>query len=414
MPRYARVFLLGLLALARPILAQPLPDRAPMVGVALDSAGGALPDAYLVLRRKQDSGAFAFWGGATQADAAGQWSFPDAEEGLYLLSVEAPGYAPIQNLEVNWKRGAAPLRLQLMPLVDLTFKLRAPDGKPVANAPVYAHLSSADPSGQIARAALSDAGGEFVVPGVRAGSYALYLRAPQGYATLDLTVSQADAAAREVTLQAAGALRVRLSDDAGRALGGAALTLSAGAKGDDVLGEDYALLASGGDRNALVTRDGDGSIEVGGLPPGRYTPRLYLPGYDAVAPQTIEIKAGEVAELNVKVPARQTPTLTLDLLTPVDKPYIAGEVSLRILPLADNGALGGGDLPFFPGGTGGRRALPGADGRVTLFPVKEGRYRLFVTPRPQTPGEATPEATPVDVTITAQGATATAIVPGEG
>jgi len=377
----------------------------------------------LVLRRKNDGGSFAFWGGTALSDASGKWSFPDAEEGDYFLNVEAPGFAPLQNREMNWKSGASPLQLRLTRLVDVTFRLRAPDGAPVAGALVYGRLKPADPNAQIQRTALSDGAGNFTVAGVTPGTYALYLRAPQGYATLDSVVVSGDGApvSLEVNLQKSGALRARVSDDKGRALGGAALTLGADASNshnsDGDLGEDFALLASGGDRNALVSRDGDGTIEVQGLAPGLYTPRLYLPGYAPVSMAPTQIKAGETAALEVKLPARETPTLTLDLRTPDDKPWAAGEVTLRILPLAENGALGGGDddgLPFFPGGPGGRRAVPDANGRVTLFPVKAGRYRIFTQPHAPNPDENAPDAAPVDVTISAQGARATVIMPKSG
>ena len=419
MPRFTPIFLLPVLALAQVAPAQPLPDRAPLSGVALDSKGRPLGGALLTLRRKNDGGSFAFWGGTALADADGKWSFPDAEEGDYFLNVEAPGFAPLQNREVNWKTGAPPLQIRLARLMDVTLQLRAPDGAPVADALVYARLKPADANAQIQRTALSDGAGNFVLSGVTPGTYALYVRAPQSYATPDAVVVGDENAPvnLRVALQKAGALRVVVSDDKGRALGGAALTLSAESpaiNGD--LGEDFGLLASGGDRNALVSRDGDGTIEVGGLPPGIYTPRLYLPGYAPVSLASIAIKAGATSELEVKLPARQTPTLTLDVRTLGDKPYTAGEVKLRILPLADNGSLGGGadDLPFFPGGPGGRRAVPDANGRVVLFPVKAGRYRIFAQSHAPVPDRNTADAAPVDVTITPQGATATVIMPKEG
>ena len=412
------VLLLLLLAPLRPARAQPLPDRAPLAGAALDAKGLPVAGAFLTLRRKNDNGSFAFWGGTALTDAAGKWSFPDAEEGDYLLNVEAPGFAPIQNREVSGKADALPLQIRLVRLVDLTLQLRAPNGLPLANTSVFARLKPAGEGDPIQRAAVADGAGNLVVAGVIPGTYALYLRAPGSYAQIPLVIVGQDGApvSLAVPLQKAGALRAILTDDRNRALGGATLTLTPNiASGGDV-GEDFALLSSGGDRNALVTRDGDGTLDLDGLPPGLYTPRFFLPGYAPVSPSSVQIVAGQTAELKVQLPARETPTLTLDLRTQADKPYTAGEVTLRILPLANNGALGGDDgagLPFFPGGPGGRRAVPDQNGRVTLFPVKIGRYRIFTQPRVQSPDQNVPDAAPVDVTITGQGATATVIMPGQ-
>ena len=414
MPRFAPVFLLPILALSQGTFAQPLPDRAPMAGVVFDAAGAPVAEAYLVLRRRDAKGSFGFWGAATQADANGTWSLPDAEEGAYYLNVEVPNYAPIQNLPVDWKRGAAPLQLRMTRLVELTLRLRAPDGSPVEGAPVYAGLRASQANASLSRSTPSNGQGDFAVPNVPPGQYRLYVRAPQGFALRDVTIGELGApVSLDLNLQAPGTLRARLTDSKGRALGGAALTLTAEASnalaGEP--GEDFALLVSGNDRNALVTRDGDGLVELEGLPPGRYTPRFYLPGYAPVPIPAVEIKAGETAILEAKLPALDTPTLTLDLRTQKDEPYRAGEVTLRILPLADNGAMGGDGLPFFPGGPGGRRALPDDKGRITLFPVKPGRYRVFAEPRPKSDNPNRRDAVPVDVTITAQGATATVVMP---
>ena len=215
-----------------------------------------------------------------------------------------------------------------------------------------------------------------------------------------------------------------------RALGGASLSLSPATveesrrlSGFDYgPSDDFALLAASNNRNALVSLDGDGTLSLDGLPPGVYEPRVSLPGYrfDTLAP--ITIVAGETTELKIKAPTRRARTLNLQLRTPDDKPYTAGEVSLRILPIAANGQLGGDpppnpadadDLPFFPSSPGGRRVRPDAQGQAALFPVKAGRYRIFASPQIADPNKTPPQATPVDVTITAMGATATVIVPKE-
>ncbi len=426
---YRALACLPLLAFARPIYAQPLPDRAPMTGVVANVRGEPIAGALLSLRRTNANLSVAFWGATAQSDDAGKFSFPDAEEGDYSLTVQTPGYALLPSREVKWRAGNAPLQITLDRLINFTLNLRAPDGSPVANAPVYLRLRPANINGQQFVNARSNDKGEVEVVEVKPDKYAMYLRAPQGYASLfDFGVIEPETPPRTIQLQKAGALKLTLTDDLGRKLGGASLSLSPATveesrrlSGSDMgPGDDFALLAASNDRNALTTRDGDGTVELEGLPPGVYAPRLSLPGYrfDVLTP--ITIAAGETAEFNLKVPTRRARTLNLQLRTPDDKPYTAGEVSLRILPIAANGQLGGDpppnpddtdDLPFFPSGPGGRRALPDAQGQVALFPVKAGRYRIFASPKIDDPSKNPPEATPVDVTITSTGGTATVIVP---
>ena len=426
---YRSLALLPLLAIARPLYAQPLPDRAPISGVVSDVRGAPIAGALLSLRRTNPNLSVAFWGATAQSDDAGNFLFPDAEEGDYALSVQVPGYALLPYREVKWRAGEAPVRITLDRLLDFTLNIQASDGSPVANAPVFLRLRPADVNGQKFINTQSNDKGEVRVESTKPDKYNLYLRAPQGTALLfDLNVVEPETPPRTVQLEKAGALKLIFSDDLGRPLGGASLSLSPATveesrrlSGSEAgPGDDFALLAASNNRNALVSRDGDGTLDLDGLPPGVYAPRISLPGYrfDVIDPVTIV--AGETTTLQIKAPTRRARTLNLQLRTPDDKPYTAGEVSLRILPIAANGQLGGDpppnpedadDLPFFPSGPGGRRALPDAQGNVALFPVKAGRYRIFASPQSKKPGQNPPEATPVDVTITAAGATATVVVP---
>ncbi len=421
--------LLPVLALARPLYAQPLPDRAPIAGVISDVRGQPVVGALLSLRRSNPDLSVAFWGATAESDDAGRFLFPDAEEGDYFLSAEASGYALLLPREIRWRAGAEPVKITLDRLLDFKLQLRAPDGSPVKNAPTFLRLRPADVNGQQFINARSDNKGAVAVEGIKPDKYGLYLRAPQGYALLlDLDVVEPQTPTRTIELQSAGAFQLTVTDDLGRALGGASLSLSPATieesrrlSGFDYgPGDDFALLAAGNNRNVLVSRDGDGTLELDGLPPGIYAPRVSLPGYRFDTLEPITIAAGATTQLKLKAPTRRARTLNLQLRTPDDKPYTAGEVSLRILPIAANGQLGGDpppnpddadDLPFFPSGPGGRRALPDAQGQVALFPVKAGRYRIFAAPLPKTANANAPEATPVDVTITATGATATVIVP---
>ena len=417
------------LAPIRPAFGQPLPDRAPLVGVVSNVRGEPIADAVLSVRRSNASAVAAFWGATTQSDDAGRFSFPDAEEGDYAITAEAPGYAQLPYLEVKWRVGAAPLRITLDRLINFSLRLRAPDGAPVQNAPVFVRLRPADFNAQKFINARTDEAGALPVPEVKPDNYSLYLRAPGGFALLsEFAVTEPQTPTREVQLQNGGAMKVTVTDSLGQPLGGASLSLAPATVeesrrllgSNDGIGEDFALLAATGNRNVLVSRDGDGTIALDALPPGVYTPRLSLPGYNFPDLEPVTIAADKPVELKVETPSHRARTLNLQLRSPGGEPYTAGEVSLRILPIAANGQLGGDpppnpddadDLPFFPSGPGGRRVLPDAQGRVSLYPVKAGRYRIFAAPQPKEPGQNSPEATPVDVTITQTTATATVIVP---
>ena len=429
-PVFRSLAFVPFLAFAHPALCQPLPDRAPIIGVVSTVKGEPIAGALLSLRRSEERSNVAFWGATAQSDAAGNFAFPDAEEGDYGLTVEAPGFATLPYFQVSqWRAGNPPLRVTLDRLIDFTFDLRAPDGSPVANAPVFVRLRPADISGQVMINARSNDKGEVLVPGVKPGAYAVYLRAPSGFAQIpDFAVIEPATAPREVQLQTGGALRVTVADSLGRALGGANLLLIPTSAGDaseaqkmrDAT-EDFALLAASNNRSLLVSRDGDGTIALDGLPPGVYLPRLSLPGYDFPTLQPITIAPSAPAELKVEAPSRRARTLNLQLRGADGQPYTKGEVSLRVLPVAANGQLGGDpppnpddadELPFFPSGPGGRRVVPDDQGRVALFPVKAGHYRIFASPQTKEPGQTPLEATPVDVTITGNGPAVTVVVPG--
>ena len=426
---YRSFALVPLLVLARPLFAQPLPDRAPLIGVVSDVRGQPIAGALLSLRRSNSNLSVAFWGATAQSDDAGNFLFPDAEEGDYSLSVQAAGYADLPFRDIKWRAGNSPVKVTLDRLLDFTLQLRAPDGAPVKNAPVFLRLRPNDINGQQFLNARSDDKGGVAISGIKPTTYAMYVRAPQGYALVfDLNVVEPETPTRTIQLQNAGALSLSITDDLGRALGGASLSLAPATieearrlSGLDLgPGDDFALLAASNNRNLLVSRDGDGTLALDGLPPSVYVPRVSLPGYRFDALEPVTIKAGATTDLKIRVPTRRARTLNLQLRTPDDKPYTATEVSLRILPIAANGQLGGDpppnpddadDLPFFPSGPGGRRVLPDAQGQVALFPVKAGRYRIFASPLTKDATANPPEATPVDVTITATGATATVIVP---
>lgn len=423
--------LLILVLLATPFAsAQPLPDRAPLSGLALDSAGKPLPGALITLRRQETTGAFAFWGAVALSDARGAWRFAQAEVGRYYLSAEAPGYAPLSNRIVEWKTGAAPLRLRFERLVTLRLKILAPDGSPVIKAPLWLRLRGQGNAGQVTRRAASDQNGSAEFGELLPSNYALFLAAPGGFAIQNGLALSSDKTL-DLNLQRGGTLSISAiqAGENARALGGAVLNLmpensveatrALGSSAD--WNENVALLAARGDQTALISRDGDGQIEIADLPPGRYSARLRLPGYEA-ASQIIQIEAGQTTPLQfVLTPgaAANVAALKLDLRFKDaggnQKSAPAQEWSLRVLPIDFNGVLAPEareEGAFLPGGSNiARRALSDSNGQIALFPLKVGRYRIFVAPRTPPGAENPPEAASLDVDVPVGGATASLILP---
>lgn len=426
----ARILSLFLLLFtARLSLAQPLPDRFPLAGRAVDShSGKPLPGAVISIRRQEDSGAYAFWGGTAAADTNGEFRFPFAETGRYYLNAELAGYAPIYNQSISWKNGDAPLRVTFDRLVTLHLQVRNADGAPVANTSFWLRLRGDGSAGQVTRRVQSDGDGRLNVESLLPAKYALFLVTGQGVGLqndLDLHSELTQA----LTLQRGGALHAVVRDDneAARPLGGAVLSL-APADPDEATrlmgdladpSDDLALLASSSEGVAVVTRDGDGTIEISNIPAGSYLAKIYLPGAAGTDPQPVTIKAGETTALEWRVKRRgATASLTIQLSEPGAKPgqTVSGEFMVRLLLIEKNGQLRGeeanDEAPFSPGGSPGRRALANGSGQITLFPLKPTRYRIFVSRRVagQDPESGSREAASLDITVPAEGTTASLVL----
>jgi hypothetical protein len=402
----ARLLCLSFFAcqLAPSAFSQPLPDRKPVVGVTVDSVGKPLAGALVSIRRQDDSGSYAFWGDSVASNQRGEFRFERAETGRYYLNAEVTGFAPIYNQSVIWQ-GNAPLRLQFQRLVNFRPQLARPDGSPAANQVVWLRLRGEGSAGQISRRVQADARGQITVEGLLPSNYALYLASDEGFALLPRIELQSNLAP-EIQLQKGGRLRVTVrAKDAGTALGGALLSLIPESRQEAVrLGgvgapanDDFGLLGAMGEPIALVSRDGDGLIEISNLPAGRYSAKVVLPSYLNVPVQSIAIREGETAEsewvLTPKSSAKAS--LTLQLRTENETPIpSAQEWTLRLLPINADGTLATEqtipDIPdgtsFSPAGHPGRRVIANATGQLIVSPLVPGRYRVFISPR-------TPQAT---------------------
>lgn len=410
--------------------AQPLADRAPISGAVVDETGHPVASAVLTLRRQEDNGPSAFWGTEARANTDGQFRVSGAQEGRYFVSVEAPGYAPLSNLPLNWRAGLSPLRLSLSRLTRVVLLVSRADGTPLSNAPLWVRLRmpESNPNSQMSVVrATTDAQGEAVVPAVVPATYNLLVVSSEGIGLeRDVPVAWNGAGARlGVRLKTGATFKIKADDAQGQSLGGASLSLlprsseeaarlgGAGASA----GENWALNAAANSPRSIVTLDGDGTLELPNLPAGLFTARLSLPGYGAIT-RDIETGNGQTVEWTADFPTHRAATLVLDVRDADGRPVVDSLVALRLLPLAADGSFapsspfegttdldGNGlpGLPFFVSGPGGRIGRTDAQSQLTLFPLKEGRYRVFAS-RPM-PGDwlrfpVAREGAPLDIQVT--------------
>ena len=400
--------------------AQPLPDRKPLVGLALDSAGKPLAGAVVSIRRQEDAGAFAFWGASVASDARGEFRFERAEVGRYYLNAEIAGFAPIYNQSVIWKgdeKNNRPLRLQFQRLVNFRPQILKSDGTPAANLVVWLRLRGDGSAGQTSRRAQTDGNGNVAVDGLLSANYALFVASNQGF-SLETRLELRSNLAPEIRLQKGGTLRAVVRAKEGALLGGAILSLVPENTAEIVrLGgenadpsDDYALLGAMGERITLVSRDGDGVIEIPNLPAGRYSAKIALSGYQNAPARSTTIRAGEVAELGFdltpKSGARASLNLQLRAGDDAAQTALAGtQWLLRFLPINANGTLATDqtpdDAPFTPEGQPGRRVVADGEGKLQLFPLPTGRFRVFAARRSENGSEKAGESASLDLELKA-------------
>jgi len=421
--------LLLLIGIRAPLWAQPLADRAPLRGIVVDESGALVSSAVLTVRRQEDNGPASFWGGEARSDDKGNFSFPKAQEGRYYLSVEAPNHAPLQNFPFVWNAQSPALRLTVRRLTRLTLHLTMPDGKALANAPVWIRTRAVDASPTTTRTS-TDANGDAQIPDLAPATYSLVVVAQNGVGVLpSAPVTWAPNGARlEVPLFKGGSIRIHVLDADGKALGGASLILfprspedasALGGQNADA-GENWALVAAANAPQALVTRDGDGVLELSGIPAGHFSARLSLPGYGAPT-RDFDALDGQTLDWEVPLPARRAASLTLSVKDGAGGSVRDSLVALRLLPLAADGTFAPDspfgdtapfpgatqnappDLPFYTSGPGGRVARTDSNGQITLYPLKAGHYRVFAsrpTPDSRLRAPVAAEGAPLDVEVT--------------
>jgi hypothetical protein len=389
------------------VQAQPLPERRNLTGRIMGGDGKPIVGATVTLRRENDLGGYAFWGALTVTDAQGNFSFPDAEEDSYFISAEATGYAPLQDKAFVLDANAKSWQVTLQRLVEVRMQFVKPDGSPLVSSWLSVRLERPELFGQPLRRQ-TDAKGTLILKEQRPGRYRIQAVAPgAGYAILpDANLQYAPTPPTVVVhLQKGGALRVVAQEEGtSKALGGAMLTLGQPAQispEDRAAGrlarpEDMnlqALYGGTGDAGGPVTRDGDGGLELKDLPPGRYSVRLLAPGYAPPAWQEVELKASETSTVEFRFASRRAQA-SLEVLLRDDKQQPVANSDWNIqLRLLSNPQAPEVAPPPAPGvevndealmnpipGVLFRRVRTDEQGRVTLYPLPPGKWRVLVFP----------------------------------
>jgi hypothetical protein len=410
----------------QPVLAQPLPERHPVAGRLVDETNTPIKGAVIMIRRQNDLGPATFWGTRLATDADGRFTFPDAEEDSYYISVTAPGYAPLQSKPIVIDSNTRTLDLKMDRLAVLNARFLKPDGTPLAGAKITLLLRSDPQTDPIFQPVTTDANGVISISNIVPGKFTVQaISSGIGVVTLkDMAIRYTDDTHPiDMQLHTGGTLRLVAKEGkpGGRALGGAVPSLIVGKVGSDdprnksqldIAGDTMLYLQ----HNAgvpFVTRDGDGTLDINDVEPGVYTVRLYEPSYKTPDAQTVEIKPGATTALNFDFDAKPSAVpLTVTIQTGKDTPVANTEFVVQLKP----GAEGGPELappPAVPNVNAARnavangflrRAVTDNDGKLVLYPIQPNKWRVAVSlpPDPKAPDRPV-VAYSRDVTVTAEG-----------
>lgn len=426
--------LLALTGLVAPHLhSQPLPERRALTGQLVGFNGAPVGGAEITVRRQNDIEAQVFWGTRVYSDARGQFSIPDAEEGSYYVSVDAEGYAPVQSKPFVLNESVSPLQLQLLRLTELKLRLLKTDGSPLANSFVSLRVSGDGSAGQSFPHPQTDGEGLITLPSLIPARYTLQILTNDGYAIVPQVEARPDIkpAPLEVRLKAGGTLHLTARDANGRGLGGASLYIApvqdearARAEGrlnNPLNADDTTLYIIQKQRATLITRDGDGLINLEDVAPGRYSLRVFLPGYEAPSPQTVEVKEGETTNLNFDFPTLSGATAPLEVTFQDQKGAPLADTILYLqLRLSANGAADATNAEMPPPPPGAPQGVPveffngvlrriqtDAQGKATIFPLRPGKWTVTASQPRDMENKTQLSFAPQTVTVSPQGATLT-------
>ena len=405
--------------------AQPLPERAPLLGKVTTTSGSPIGGATVAVSRqdKESIVTAAFWGGKLLTGADGVFSFPEAEEGIYDLSVEAEGYEGFR-WTLEWKPQSPTFMAKMLKLTPQPFRLLKPDGKPAAGAKLFLHFRGLPPGHISFYSYEANTEGKITVPPMTPANYWVHAIVPGvGYAVLpSVVVKENEPEQVDLKLQVGGRVRAVTKTAEGRPLGGVALALSEVLPntvnelgGATAQGNDGAIYLQTQHRSMLVTQDGNGQMELLDVAPGRYQARLYMPGEANPVAQTIEVKSGETTEVSgVYNIQNQKASLEIIVQTIDGNPAANREFVANLQPLRNGQPVPAGQVgpPVPPDvapttsnlfqGVLSRRFKTDANGKATLFPLSVGSWQVTVLSVEQL-AERKPKAITVTANVAEQG-----------
>lgn len=398
--------------------AQPSPARRAFAGRVTTDNGLPVGGAAVTLRR-QITGSAAFWGTVLYSDARGDFSFPDAEDGDYSVTVEAGGLARMSSA-FNLSEKSPFLKATLDRLATVSIRVLRLDGTPLANTVVSLVAAESTRGENSMRRGTTDSQGVFSFNDATPGVVSLRIVAPRvGWVDLnDLQIAPGSRAASiDARLQAGAMLRLTARDaapaasDAAKAvaqrvLGGVTVTLSMAAT-DASRFKGMVLYGLYANTNGnLLTRDGESATELSALAPGTYSVSLGRNNYGTAVAQIVEIKATETASLEFEM--KRADGISVGSVALVAQGAKGQALSNRdVLVSMQMLAPNSDDAISYAH----RNARTDANGRVVLYPLEVGRWRLTpnIAAKVDTPGEQnSPAAAAQIATVAAISATESA------
>jgi len=415
----------------QPASAQPLPERRPFKGRLVTPENTPITGATITIKQQLDVAMATFWGDRVATNANGEFAFRDAEDGLYHISISVNGFAPMQGKPfIIDSNTISPTIIKMERLATLSMHFIKTDNNPVSGKPVAVLLTPAGAPQLPLMRVTADVNGNATLPGLIPGLYKIQTLS-DGIGSASMPSIEIRYAAEpkpiDIKLQAGGTLSIiakeAQGDKAAKPIGGAAITFTAAPAGGEapkqanpnVLPDEmviYAQQAQQAGNASLVTREGDGTMQLADIAPGSYTIRLYSQAHKTAAAKTVEVKAGETATVDFLVEAL-APPVSYDIIVkdskgkPIaDKDFV---VHLRPTPpatFAGGAAPPAPDVPaavrnLFGNGVFMRRGKTDKDGKLTLYPMQAGKTRIVLMAPGTADGGATSAAT--DVTIEAAG-----------
>ncbi|HEX8551096.1 MAG TPA: carboxypeptidase regulatory-like domain-containing protein [Abditibacteriaceae bacterium] len=382
----SKLGLLGcLFVFAARVEAQPLPERTEYRGQILNSNGLPIGGAAVTLRRQNDAGSMAYWGGLVSTDARGSFEFADAETGSYYISIEADGFAPIQNQAVEIGESNSLSKFELKQLASFRVKIVNSAGVPQKTTAFSVAMkpgeSRADSYWRLARSK-TNAEGIAEFNAMMPGAYEFIGVVPgEGYfeqKKVELAPGK-NATVLNFELRTGATMKVAVKNAAGKALGGVQIVF--GRVGDatpdaprQFPGPEVQIYGS---RGNFVSRDGDGTLEITDLAPGTYRVSAKNAGASEIAPKDIVLEAGKTVELAFTTEVPPAESVTVKIVDAKGAPRANGDFVLALARGADGGITRGDrDPDTLIQARSERRIRTNENGIATLFPVAVGKWQI--------------------------------------